>query len=223
MLQLILDAYAEKNKNESFFKSLKKMDNVNKAFLGIIVVGTALSIAFFITKKFEWAFITIGVWIITSYILIYIIFRRVRKNWNDNIQKYNNNLDCLKEILCEKNINYYSENKIKKLIIQCEKSIDSLVSEKEESKKKESSFIEKYIFPIITFGAGAMSGQFEFEEVIQMCIIAIILVAMINFCIQEFRIFVEQMEGNKIEEKKYLLGKLEDLLIRDFEVGDSNT
>ena len=127
----------------------------------------------------------------------------------------------MKEILCEKNINYYSKTKIKRLISQCEKSIVSLIAEKEESKKKQSSFIEKYIFPIITYGVGAMNGQFEFEEVMQMCILAIILVAIINFWIQEFRIFVEQMEGNKIEERKYLLGKLEDLLIRDFEVRDS--
>ena len=51
MLELILDAYAEKNKDESFYKSLKKMDNLNRFFLGIIVVGIVLSIVFLLQRN----------------------------------------------------------------------------------------------------------------------------------------------------------------------------
>lgn len=222
MLQLIIDAYEEKNKDESFFINLKKMDKVNRICIIIIILTLVIPFLLFIFRKYEWCLFTVIVWVVLVYISIYIISGRVRKKWKDNINNYNNKLDSLKDILCEENINYYSKSKIEKLINQCEKSINELVYEKEKKREKRNGFIEKYIFPIIAFGAGVMSGSINTMEVLQMCIVAIIIVIITNVYIWEANMFIETMTGNELEKRKYLRGNLEDLLIRDFEVSDSN-
>lgn len=220
MLQLIIDAYEEKNKDESFFKSLKKMDSLNRIFIIVIILSLVIPLIFFVFKRFDWCLYAVVDWFIMVYIFTYIISGRTRKKWKDNILNYNKKLDCLKDILCEENINYCSKNKIEKLIEQCEKSINDLVSEKEKKRAKRKGFLERYILPIVAFGAGAMSEKINTTELVQICIMAVIIIVIINIIIWGFDMFIEEMTGNELEKRKYLKGKLEDLLIRDFGVTD---
>ncbi len=221
MLQLIIDAFEEKNKDENFFKSLKKMDRLSQFFIVTLLGGLVLFFIFFMFKKFEWCMYLAAGWIIMTFIATYTIGGRTRKKWKDNILNYNKKLDCLKDILCEKNVNYYSKSKIEKLIDQCEKSIIDLTSEKEKKRERRNRLIEKAILPIIAFGAGVMSQKIGITEVVQICTVAIVIVIITNMYILGFNIFIEEITGNELEKRKYLKGKLEDLLIRDFEVTDS--
>lgn len=216
MLQLIIDAFEEKNKDENFFKSLKKMDILNRIFVVVIILVTILSYILFLIKKYKWSLYTIAGMVIVLYILIYILSVRSRKKWKDNIKNYNKKLDKLKDILSEENINYYSENKIKYLIDQCDKSINDRISVNEKKKEKRHRFIEKYILPIVAFGAGVMSDKIDISELIQICIMAIIIIIIINIYIWLIDIFIEEITGTELEKKKSLKCKLEDLLIRDF-------
>lgn len=221
MLQLIIDAYEEKNKDESFFKSLKKMDNLNKVFLVVIVLGLVLSFMLFKLNKIKWGLYSIVALIIIFLIFIYIISVKIIKNWKDNILNYNKKLDCLKDILREEKINYCSKNKIENLIKQCENSINAIVSEREKKREHSNRFIERYILPIVAYGAGVVS--FNTKEALQICITAIFTVFILNIYIWEFRMLIEKITGNELEKKKYMKVTLEDLLIRDFGVTDSNS
>ncbi len=223
MLQLIIDAYEEKNKDESFFKSLKKMDNLNKASLVVMILGLVLSFMLFKLNKIKWGLYSTLAWIILFYVFIYIMSVKTRKNWKDNISNYNMKLDCLKDILSEEKINYYSKNKIEKLIEQCEKSINDLLSEKEKKMEHSNRFIERYILPIVAYGAGVLTMKINFTEVLQICIIAIFIVFILKIYIWEFRMLIEKITGNELEKEKYMKVTLEDLLIRDFVVKDSNS
>lgn len=198
------------------------MDKLNRIFIIVIILSLVLPLILFVFKKFEWCLYAVVVWFIMVNIFTYIILGRTRKKWKDNIENYNNKLDSLRDILSENEINYYSKNKIEKLIEQCEKSINDLVSEKEKKREKCNRFMEKYILPIVAFGAGIMSGKINITELLQICIMAIIIIVIVNICIWGFDMFIEEMTGNELEKRKYLKGKLEDLLIRDFEVSDSD-
>lgn len=216
MLQLIIDAYEEKSKDENFFKRLKKMDKLSQIFCVIMIAGLVLGVIFLLFKKIVWSICTLISWVIIIIIFCFIITAKWRKKWKENVQNYNEKLDRLKEVLIE--VNYYSKNRIEKLIVQCEKSIHDLIVHKEKGSEKRNRFIDRFILPIVAFAAGALSKTTDPTELIALCILAIIIIVILNWYIYVFGIFVEDLLGNELEKRKYLLEKLEDLLMRDFEI-----
>lgn len=218
MLQYIIDAYKEKNKEEGFFKSIKSMKKFHRIFLFLIIGEFVASLVCVILKMLNWCFYSIIAMGVTLLIHIFISTRARRKNWHKNIQEYNKTLDELKDILKERTINYYSENKIKILIYQCEQSINEIISNKEKFKEQINNFIEKFIIPIVAFFLGVSSNVLDSKQILALCIIAIIVIVMLNFCIKGFENIIEDAEGNLVEERRYMRSKLQDLLIRDFDV-----
>ena len=158
----------------------------------------------------------------TLLVYLFISTRLRRKNWHVNIKQYNRTLDVLKEILCEKDIKYYSKNKIKILIHKCEHSINEIISAKEKSKLEIINFVEKFIIPIVAFTIGLMSDELKNEDMLYICVTGIIIIVLINLSIKGISYILEDIEGNKVEERKYMRDKLQDLLIRDFEVEDKD-
>lgn len=218
MLQYIIDAYGQKNKEEGFFKELKDMKKVNKIALIVILIEVIVAIVFVFLTKLECFIYSIIVIVVTSLIYIFISTRTRRKNWHENIEQYNKTLDDLKTILCGETIQYYSKSKIKILIHQCEQSINEIITQKEKFKTENNNFIEKFIIPIVAFAVGIMSTELKSEDMLTICLIALIFIILLNFSIKGFSYVLEDIEGNLVEERLYMRDKLQDLLVRDFDV-----
>ena len=124
MLELIIDAYKEKTKDKNFFETVKKLDIISKIFLGIFVLDIIMLIIFLILGKFKMALGFIGGFIIFLVAYVCIISKTSSKKWEKNIEKYNESLDVLMEILKQENINCGSQDKIEKLIRQCQDKIN---------------------------------------------------------------------------------------------------
>lgn len=133
------------------------------------------------------------------------------------MEEYNLKLNLLKDILDDETVNYYSKNKIKILMSQCDQSINEIVAAKEKSKAENKNFLEKIIIPIVTFAVGSLSNELKSQELLILCVLAIIIIILLNFGIKGFAYVLEDAEGNLVEERQYMRNKLQDLLVRDFE------
>lgn len=223
MLQYIIDAYGQKNKEERFYKTKKNMNIIYKVALYIILLELVNFIICIYSKNVKGCFgvfLSIGI----TYIIYICVFNKLRrKNWHENIEQYNDSLDGLKAILSEKCINYYSEKRIKVLIKQCKDSINEIKSDKENFKYQMNTFLEKYIVPIFAFSVGIMSKEIGSYDMLYICLLSVVVIVMIRISIKGISYIIEDAEGNKIEERKYVLNKLQDLLIRDFDIEDNGS
>lgn len=222
MLQYIIDAYEQKNKEEGFYKRKKNMNVIYKIALCLVFLEVIISCVFLFYENLKGFFGgTISI-IVTYFIYICVFTRLRRKNWHENIKEYNESLNGLKDILKEKNINYYSKKRILILIKQCENSIDKIKSVKEKSKSEINNFVEKYIIPIIAFSVGILNNEIKSNDMLYICLISIVIIVLLNISIKGISYMIDDAEGNKVEEREYMRDKLQDLLIRDFEVEDKD-
>lgn len=214
MLDLIIDAYKEKTKDKNFFETVKKLDIISKIFLGIFVLDIIMLIIFLILGKFKMALGFIGGFIIFLVAYVCIISKTSSKKWEKNIEKYNESLDVLMEILKQENINCGSKDKIEKLIRQCQDKIDEYNEQKGKLKEGKNGVLEKCVFPIVAFVSGVIAKNINVEDAIKIAAIASVVIIYSIAVYYGGESMIEDISGNRLEKTKYMKAMLEDILIR---------
>ncbi len=217
MLQYIIDAYKCKTEKESFWENIKKSEKLFKICFILIILGLGMMCISIFCVKVVLYLISLVLVLVSTVVYVILSDKKRRKNWGTNIKDYDESLDILRDVLKEEKINYYSKNKICVLMKKCKESIDELASEKERNKIEKNAFIDKIVVPIISFATGIASNGMSGKDAIIICILAIFVIVIFNFSAKQVSALVEEFEGNMIEERKFLYGRLEDLLVRDFE------
>ena len=194
MLELIIDAYKEKTKDKNFFETVKKLDIISKIFFGIFVLDIIMLI------------------FLVAYVCI--ISKTSSKKWEKNIEKYNESLDVLMEILKQENINCGSKDKIEKLIRQCQDKIDEYNEQKGKLKEGKNGVLEKCVFPIVAFVSGVIAKNINVEDAIKIATIASVVIIYSIAVYYGGESMIEDISGNRLEKTKYMKAMLEDILIR---------
>ncbi len=149
--------------------------------------------------------------------------KRNQKKWNENIHKYHDKLDIVKEILSKPEFNMYEKNKLKQLICKYKVDIDNIKKENLDIKQNYNDFCGGYIVPVIAFGAGKLSQEITGEDLFAICVGVIALLVLIKVMIDNIWMMrIEIIEGNEIERKQDFMQKLQDLLDRDFPIEEKD-
>lgn len=143
-----------------------------------------------------------------------IISKTSSKKWEKNIEKYNESLDVLMEILKQENINCGSKDKIEKLIRQCQDKIDEYNEQKGKLKEGKNGVLEKCVFPIVAFVSGVIAKNINVEDAIKIATIASVVIIYSIAVYYGGESMIEDISGNRLEKTKYMKAMLEDILIR---------
>lgn len=219
MVDKLLYAYEQtkKEKTDGMVKTLKKMSLLNKIFF-FSLIGSYLFL--FISCFFNIILIGISFMLFIAIIIvmsIFIIYYN-RKNWKDAVNRYNLELDMLKEVLCLKEFDMYNKKKIKQIIKKINRDIDRLERKYNGVHKKIYNIINWYFVPVIAFFAGRMFREnIEWQIYIYALVFSIILIC--SILVGKYMlsyIYVQIFEENMLERKTDLANKLQDLYDRDF-------
>lgn len=141
-----------------------------------------------------------------------------QQDWENAIEKYNADLDILREVLCIQDFNLYNMKKIQHLIKKCQRDVKRLEKREQEIETKLKTLIGSYIIPLITFFVGHYLGDDKDPQIYVYAlntVIVLILGGIIGLYLISY-IRIELLEGNILKRKTDLMDKLQDLLDRDF-------
>lgn len=219
MIDKLLAAYeyAKKHKNESLIAWIKKIDLYTKIVLGcMLFFSLFLYVSCFISIKLvPYAFALYMMDIIGTCIFLKWYSQQ---DWENAIEKYNADLDILREVLCIQDFNLYNMKKIQQLIKKCQRDVKRLEKREQEIETKLKTLIGSYIIPLITFFVGHYLGNDKDPQIYVYAlntVIVLILGGIIGLYLISY-IRIELLEGNILKRKTDLMDKLQDLLDRDF-------
>ena len=215
MLDLIIDAYEEKTKDKNFFHTIKKLDNISKSFLVFMLLDFITVAIMVYVGQYKSALVAIGIFVVALFVALYFINKNLEKKWEKHIDKYNEDLDTLAEILKQKNINCFTEEKIGQLTTKCQEKIDEYNKHKIKLKEGKNSVLEKGFFPIIAFVSGVIAKNINIKDAIVIAIIAGIIIIYLLTISYGFNYMIENISGNRLEKTKHMKELLEDLRIRE--------
>lgn len=225
MINGILNAYEEtRRQNEGdIFKSLKRAGigvQIYLIFLLICEFTMYVTLAMNQKKVFLCTLVAL---FIASQIWYVLDRKRNQKKWDENMHKYHDRLDIIKEVLSKPEFNMYEKNKLKQLICKYKADIDNLKKKNLDIKQNYNNFCGGYIVPVIAFGAGKLSQEMTGEDLFVMCLGVIAFLVLIKVIVDNIWIMrTEFIEGNEIERKQDFLQKLQDLLDRDFSIEEGD-
>lgn len=224
MIEKVLEAYEAKVAGKkTFVEKLAEMDIITKiVFWGVIVSAVVLFVlAFFMSSKAM--LITMCAYGAILYVLTLVLERMHRSKWENNLKEYNKNLDLLAKILKEEDFNLYEKNKIKQLICKYYQSIEKQETKKTQKSSEVKEFICTYIVPVIAFFAGRINTlESSNTEWLAICIVIIIVVVSIKYISSSIVELIEMISWNQLEKEKHFVLKLQDLLDRDFPIGQDD-
>lgn len=190
--------------------------------LGVLIVGLLGVIIFTFRTNAAYAMIAMGVYVVLVYVLTNILIRIIVKRWEDNLKRYNQKLNILKEVLQQNNFDMYEKNKIKQLTKKFNQNIYEMVAADNKKTSDINKFLSLYILPIIAFFAGNIYRGRGEKEMLSVCIVALFIVIMIRILFYSIKSIMLELEGNQLERKRLFAAKLQDLLDRDFEILESD-
>ncbi len=214
MLDLIIDAYEEKTKDKNFFHTIKKLDNISKFFLVFMLLDFITVAIMVYFGQYKSALVTIGIFVVALIVVLYFINKNVEMKWEKHIEKYNENLDTLVEILKQENINCFTKEKIEQLIRKCQEKIDEYNKQKNKLKEGKNNVLEKGFLPIIAFVSGVIAKNINVKDAIVIATIAGIMIVYLLTISYGFDCMTENISGNRLEKTKHMKELLEDLSIR---------
>lgn len=223
MIDIIMEAYEVVLKEKiPLDKKIKSMNFWVIAALGVLIVGLVGVIIFTFRTNAAYAMIAMGVYVVLVYVLTNILIRIIVKRWEDNLKRYNQKLNILKEVLQQNNFDMYEKNKIKQLTKKFNQNIYEMVAADNKKTSDINKFLSLYILPIIAFFAGNIYRGRGEKEMLSVCIVALFIVIMIRILFYSIKSIMLELEGNQLERKRLFAAKLQDLLDRDFEILESD-
>lgn len=220
MIERVLDTYiTEVNQKDPFIEKIKKLDFFSK-FTMVFILGGMVALFTCIYLKINNVLIVGGgLYICLSYIFIAIMERIRQKNWDENSARYLKTLDILRDVLKLPTFDLYDKYKLKQLIRKYNQSIEKTEKEDEQKNKSNSAFVGTYIIPVISFTAGMLSVEKStIQEVLTLGLYCIFFICTFKFIFSNIREIMKGIDGNRLEKKKYIADRLQDLLDRDFEI-----
>lgn len=220
MIERVLDTYiTEVNQKDPFIEKIKKLDFFSK-FTMVFILGGMVALFTCICLKINNVLIVGGgLYICLSYIFIAIMERIRQKNWDENSARYLKTLDILRDVLKLPTFDLYDKYKLKQLIRKYNQSIEKTEKEDEQKNKSNSAFVGTYIIPVISFIAGMLSVEKStIQEVLTLGLYCIFFICTFKFIFSNIREIMKGIDGNRLEKKKYIADRLQDLLDRDFEI-----
>lgn len=223
MIDIIMEAYEVVLKEKiPLDKKIKSINFWVIAALGVLIVGLVGVIIFTFRTNAAYAMIAMGVYVVLVYVLTNILIRIIVKRWEDNLKRYNQKLNILKEVLQQNNFDMYEKNKIKQLTKKFNQNIYEMVAADNKKTSDINKFLSLYILPIIAFFAGNIYRGRGEKEMLSVCIVALFIVIMIRILFYSIKSIMLELEGNQLERKRLFAAKLQDLLDRDFEILESD-
>lgn len=223
MIDIIMEAYEVVLKEKiPLDKKIKSMNFWVIVALGVLIVGLVGVIIFTFRTNAAYAIIAMGVYVVLVYVLTNILIRIIVKRWEDNLKRYNQKLNILKEVLQQNNFDMYEKNKIKQLTKKINQNIYEMVAADNKKTSDINKFLSLYILPIIAFFAGNIYRGRGEKEMLSVCIVALFIVIMIRILFYSIKSIMLELEGNQLERKRLFAAKLQDLLDRDFEILESD-
>lgn len=222
MIEKLLEAYEIEvvKDNSPLLKRIKRMKLGRKVILSINVVLIILVLILMI-YKINTAFILSLVLIVVLDIETMILEGTRHRNWKENIDEYNLELNKIASILKRKEFNLYEKIKIKQLICKLYLKIDYDTQEDLHKKEEKRLFLIKYIIPVITFFVGKLNllDLFSESSIIVLGISIVVMVYLVKYDYTQTVELLKVLKWNTAEKGKEFLPKLQDLLDRDFEIG----
>lgn len=152
MIDIIMEAYEVVLKEKiSLDKKIKSMNFWVIVALGVLIVGLVGVIIFTFRTNAAYAMIAMGVYVVLVYVLTNILIRIIVKRWEDNLKRYNQKLNILKEVLQQNNFDMYEKNKIKQLTKKINQNIYEMVAADNKKTSDINKFLSLYILPIMAF------------------------------------------------------------------------
>lgn len=223
MVERIMEAYnTEYNKMNNIKSNFLKTNIWTKIALGFLIVGFFVEMAALLFANSTAIIVCSLLYGIGTYILTLISQKISAKAWKINVNVYNERLNFIARLLKEADFDMYEKNKIKQLI----RKFNRVISDAENNEKQKSdnvtSFLSSYILPIVAFTCGQVGASYDTVNLISVTIAGLLVVVFGKFLISSFAVILKEAEGNKIEEKKQMVIRLQDLLDRDFEILDGD-
>lgn len=221
MIEKLLEAYEIEVVKDNFLllKRIKRIKRGRKVILGINVVLIILVLILMIYKIYI-AFILSLALIVVLDIETMILECIRHRNWKENVEKYNLELNKIASILKRKEFNLYEKIKIKQLIRKLYQKIDYDTQEDLNKKEEKRLFHFNYIIPVITFFVGKLNllGTFSESNIIICGILIVVMIYLAKYDYTQTVELLNALKWNTTEKGKELLPKLQDLLDRDFEI-----
>jgi len=207
---------------------LSKKDKMPRKGIGFLIVSAVLFIGTLICLFFFLADVDKVVWGILSVILpivqlvIFYVMEKCKINKaTDKYTDYNKKLDEIRDILISLTYdnngihgNWYSKNKIRHLICECNK----LLEEKSAPKSGILDFFKSMLLPVITFVAGVIADKASMEISLSLAVIAATFAFFmwgVNWIIKFLDDII--LESSSADTIRSVSNMLKDLLERDFD------
>lgn len=212
MINILLEAYIAK-------AEIKR--KIHKGYMAATILTLILVIAFILLCEF-----TKCIWfsplsllsIIALYVVIALWERDNLKKYKTQFKDHNKRLNIIKNILMEfsydNNKNWYSAEKIQYLIQSGELSLE----ERKNTGKRLFDLGKTIFFPIIGFVAGVIADRANFDEILGITFIAL-LMSIIFVTFDKIFSFITDLilKSSSISEMNTLIQLLKDLYSRDFD------
>lgn len=219
MIENLLNTYITKlDEKDHFVKNITQANLLNKITLIFIFSGLSL-LPLYVHFKYQSIFlIGLFLYVFIVYVLMSLVEHSNRKNWNINLDKYIDSLDVLKNILKLEKYDLYEKYKIKQLIRKYNQSIEKIERESERRGERNIKFLNTYILPVVGFSVGRITSGIAAQDIIIMALYILSFISLFMFLFLQARELMEIIDGNRLEKKKNIVIRLQDLLDRDFEI-----
>lgn len=219
MIENLLNTYITKlDEKDHFVKNITQANLLNKITLIFIFSGLSL-LPLYVHFKYQSIFlIGLFLYVFIVYVLMSLVEHSNRKNWNINLDKYIDSLDVLKNILKLEKYDLYEKYKIKQLIRRYNQSIEKIERESERRGERNIKFLNTYILPVVGFSVGRITSGIAAQDIIIMALYILSFISLFMFLFLQARELMEIIDGNRLEKKKNIVIRLQDLLDRDFEI-----
>ncbi len=226
MIEKLLEAYvANTKKEDSIWVSIKRMDIFRKAvfiyaIIGFLVILTILS--FFENLISAKIVLFIIIMFITSlYLLCFKLENKHHKEWQNNLAKYEDDLQILKKLL--EHFKLFDKNKIKQLICKYYQDIAALEAEENKKNTRNKSFYVSYIIPVIAFCIGRIdfAGTTN-EEWFAIAIVIIVVLFSAKQLYASFQDLIGIIAWNQLQKEKYIVLRLQDILDTEFPIEEGD-
>lgn len=218
MIFRILDAYEEVIKNEdSFFKRISKANKIKKcmAFVVVVLLMGIIPVGCFN----QWGYLC-AIYALVCVVIIFLInnwdIKDKRKQYLKNAQKYNERLDCLKNLLKRKEFSIDTANKMSVLI----NKINSYLKQEDENlakrQQENKDFYKEFIIPVVAFSLGTFVSEMETLEKVAYAIIVVGIILYLKFVIGQIIESVKMLVESTPAKMKCLVAELQDLYDRDY-------
>lgn len=204
MIEKLLEAYeGNTRENGTLWINLRKMNVLTKVIFFAVIGGWVIVLILCLFIQSKGTFIAMISYVVILYIYKFV-FERVRHSqWKLNLEKYNEDLNNIAEILKTKEFNSYEKNKIKQLIYKYYQSIEQHDKENTRRGNEVKEFIYTYIVPLIAFFAGKINAVNATDsEWVVLCIAIIIIVIGGKICMFFFQGNIRIVKLESIREGK---------------------